>query len=111
MTNYFPDGWVIVKITPENTSIKPHYRVFGSWGGGYLHGDSWRMNSGIERCVYRDGYYAFEGTSGSIYACAKDGYGRISLYNSGVLDDYRNKSQGQLEVLDDQDWTTVEWDK
>ena len=40
---YTPDGWMIVKITGTN----PHYRVFGSWRGGYLSGDSWRMNSGI----------------------------------------------------------------
>ena len=54
---YTPDGWMIVKITGTN----PHYRVFGSWRGGYLSGDSWRMNSGIIS-VKEDGenYYVFE---------------------------------------------------
>ena len=103
-----PDGWVIVKIVGEKGT---HYRVFGSWRGGFAQGDSWRMNSGIINCVFRDGYYAFEGASGSVYACAKVGYGRLGAYNSAVLGDYVAKSEGMLTVMDDmEDWTTVVWE-
>jgi hypothetical protein len=36
MTEYTPNKWIIVKVTGED----PHYRVLGSWQGGYLDGDS-----------------------------------------------------------------------
>jgi hypothetical protein len=104
---YTPDGWMIVKITGTN----PHYRVFGSWRGGYLSGDSWRMNSGIIS-VKEDGenYYVFEGHSGSKYYCHKEGYGRIGPYNSGVLGEYVNKSGGHMEGLKDMpDIMNMDW--
>ena len=43
-TMYKCDNWVIVK-SPSETD--PHYRVLVGTSGGYLDGDSWRMNSGI----------------------------------------------------------------
>jgi hypothetical protein len=39
-----PENWVILKITNNGEIV---YKVFGSWAGGYLGSDNWRINSGI----------------------------------------------------------------
>jgi hypothetical protein len=39
-----PENWVILKITNNGEIV---YKVFGSWVGGYLGSDNWRINSGI----------------------------------------------------------------
>lgn len=94
---YTPDGWMLLKVSGTNGNI--HYRVFGSWSGGYLDGDSWRINSGITK-VERDGTdYLFHGASGSVYRCRENSYGRITAYNHGVLDDYEKKHNGLMVVL------------
>ena len=41
-----PNKWVILEIEFKSGV---EYKVFGSWTGGYLDGDSWRLNSGIEK--------------------------------------------------------------
>jgi len=82
MSEYTPDKWLIVKIT--NDMNESHYRVFASWYGGYLGSDSWQMNSGITKVTENDGYYEFEGTSGSTYNCRKNSYG-ASGYGSNIL--------------------------
>ena len=99
----YPDGWVILKI--EGTD--PHYRVFASW-----YGDSWRMNSGITKCVYNpeEDEYSFFGYSGSVYICHKPLYGRLTAYNQSILDGYVKKSDNKMIVLDEQDWTEVDYD-
>lgn len=55
MSEYSPDRWVIVKFKKED---KTWYKVLGSWAGGYLDGDSWRMSSGLER-IEEEGNYVF----------------------------------------------------
>ena len=77
-----PDQWVIVKIEQGGNAL---YKVFGSWFGGYLDGDRWKMNSGISRVEEQEGYYYFFGYSGSCYKCSKKGYGTGNSYTSGVL--------------------------
>jgi hypothetical protein len=76
MTEYRPDKWVVLKLTRgEETS----YKVLGGWRGGYLEGDSWRMNSGILGVEEKDHYFWFHGHSGSTYLCHKDAYGFIGV--------------------------------
>lgn len=89
---YTPDKWLVVKINGES----PHYRVFGSWYGGYLNGDSWRMNSGITKVTEEGDYYLFEGSSGSVYKCHKNAHG-ISGYGMGVLSNMI-ESQPELDI-------------
>lgn len=36
-----PDKWVILKLPND------YYKVFGTWAGGYLDGDRWKLNSGM----------------------------------------------------------------
>ena len=81
MSDYSPNRWMVVSIT-HNT--KTHYRVFGTWGGGYLNGDSWKLNSGITKATLEDGVYQFEGRSGSVSHCRENSYGSTG-YGWGVL--------------------------
>tara|TARA_R110000868_G_scaffold543_9_gene3957 strand:- start:3803 stop:4138 length:336 start_codon:yes stop_codon:yes gene_type:complete len=81
--SYCPDRWVVVKISHPDD--KSHYRVFGTWLGGYLDGDNWRLNSGIVRVEEREKEYRFFGTSGSVYSCLKNYYG-TNYYTQGVLE-------------------------
>ena len=80
---YHPDKFVLVKITSDEEP-KGFYRVFASWYGGYLHGDSWKMNSGCTSVETMDNYYIFTGESGSKYICHKDTYG-CTGYSASVL--------------------------
>lgn len=66
MSNYLPDSWVILKINDEL------YKVLAGWSGGYLSGDSWKINSGIVKIEEHDEYYSIYGESGSIYECHKN---------------------------------------
>ncbi len=95
MSFYAPEEWVIVKIGGSN----PHYRVFGSWRGGYLSGDSWRMNSGITSVDIDGDYYLFRGDSGSTYKCHKKTYGIRASYNRGVLNSYKEKLKKNFKIL------------
>ena len=69
-----PDKWVIIHIPQNNI-----YKVFATWAGGYLGGDRWRLNSGINHIEEDQDYYYFFGHSGSCYECHKKAYGVISL--------------------------------
>lgn len=91
-----PDKWMIVKITGSD----PHYRVFGSWYGGYAGSDSWRMNSGITSVTQDEDYFIFHGFSGSTYHCHKDTYG-ASSYGYGIATDYAKRSDGKFEIIED----------
>jgi hypothetical protein len=101
---YNPDKWLIVKINSDT----PHYRVFGSWGGGYTHGDSWRMNSGIKKVTIDGDYYLFEGSSGSVYKCHKQMYGSTG-YGWSVISNMKEQ-QPMIEILDESvDVTKLEY--
>lgn len=91
-----PDNWMLIKISGED----PHYRVFGSWYGGYLGADSWRLNSGIDSMIEEDDHYLFIGSSGSTYACRKGAYG-ASSYGMRVARGYEEKYQGKFQILDE----------
>lgn len=95
MSFYHPEEWAIVKLGGPS----PHYRVFGSWRGGYLSGDSWRMNSGITSVKLDGNYYLFKGHSGSVYKCHKNTYGIRSSYNLGVLKSYEEKIKDKFKPL------------
>lgn len=89
---YCPDRWCLIHI-------KDHYRVFGSWHGGYAQGDSWRMNSGIVRHERTGNGYNFYGTSGSLYSCGDHNYG-TTTYGHSVLESYKAEDNcGIFKVL------------
>ena len=101
MNEYNPESWVIIKITNE-AAENPLYKVFGSWRGGFATGDSWRLNSGINKMKELKDDYIFYGHSGSAYSCYKKSEGTpMGAYNSGIL-------ANLLKQLNDKDGITAE---
>ena len=95
MSDYNPDKWLMVKLT--NKDDKSHYRIFACWYGGYLDGDSWKMNSGVTKITEDEKEYHFEGSSGSVYHCNKSMYG-VSGYGAGVLGNLIEKSKDTVAI-------------
>jgi hypothetical protein len=102
---YTPDLWAIVKVT---TGDEINFRVLGSWYGGYLGGDSWRMSSGIVDYDDHEDHYAFFNHSGSVYVCSKSAVGLSSMAYM-ALDNLQstyqqsrqsNDTELRLEVID-----------
>lgn len=101
---YEPDNWVVLKIINGDETF---YKVFGGWSGGYLDGDSWRLNSGIIAFEDQSPLYGFYGYSGSVYWCHKSNYGIRGFHNNGGLN--RILEQGAFIMPPDTDWSTVQW--
>ena len=97
---YTPDNWVIVKITHPEGVV---HKVLAGWSGGYLDGNSWRMNSGIVRAEAKDDYIIFDGHSGSQYKCHKDAQ-RLSMATAGIYDSLVGRAKDQnitVEMVDE----------
>jgi hypothetical protein len=97
--DYEPDEWVIIKIKADDNHN--WYRVFGSWFGGYVDGDSWRLNSGIVKYTVNDRHIHFYGTSGSVYTCDLEFEGIKSRYNRSVLDGFLKHGNVEIISLED----------
>ena len=99
--NEIPKRWVILKL--------PNcYKVYGTWAGGYLNGDRWKLNSGIEKVQQDKDFYYFIGFSGSCYKCHKKGYGTATAFGLGVLNKIIEQGNGQIELMNDvDDWADV----
>ena len=103
MSTNYPYKWVVLKITYKSEII---YKVLAGFAGGYLYGNSWQINSGVESVEMHDDRICFNGFSGSKYICHPDSYGMNmdmqSVYDrivSQQVDDY------VVELLDkDTDW-------
>ena len=106
MANYYPDRWVLVKITGTD----PHYRVFATWRGGYLTGDSWKLNSGVTAVEEDETHYRFHGSSGSVYECHKKCYGNLGMYGEGVIRGYCERSEGTMGLIEQMpDVMSMDW--
>lgn len=104
---YTPDNWVVIKASRKKDD-DVHFRVLAGWSGGYLSGDSWRLNSGITK-VSKDGeYYLFQGNSNSTYRLHKDSYG-LRMNNHYVWEELQKSSGYSVSLLDNlEDWTKLE---
>lgn len=103
MAVYTPNAWVILRLTIDGEVTD---KVLGGWYGGYLYGDSWRLNSGITEVRDQDGFYEFVGYSGSVYRCDKQSE-RMSALMAQVVAGFRasatedgNMSVEVIEVAD-----------
>jgi hypothetical protein len=106
-----PDAWVIVKI--EHRGLEnPLYKVVAGWNGGYLHGNSWRVNSGITSVEEWEDYFVFHGASGSNYTCHKLRYG-MKVCNYPGLERLRGaleRVDGTAEVMDENtNWKELDY--
>lgn len=105
MSDYYPDKYCILKLTNKETG-ETHYRVFATFYGGYIYGDSWKMNSGIESAkMLAGGCIEFLGTSGSTYGCNIHSYG-VGGWHASVLRSIIEKQKDlvDIEVMEDRDW-------
>lgn len=105
MTNpiYTPDRWVILKITTYDHltyTTKVIYKVFAGWLGSYTQGQSWKLNSGIDRVEQDDKFYLFYGHSGSVYQCYKS-YNAMSVYMAEILENFveGSKDYATIEIV------------
>jgi len=64
-----PDNWVVFSVKEDDVVV---YKILAGWSGGYLYGNSWRVNSGIKKITENNDYYYVEGYSGSIYCLNKN---------------------------------------
>lgn len=78
---YYPEKWVVLEVNTENEKF---YRVFASWAGSYLDGQSWRMSTKVCSITEEGDYLLFRNESGSVYRCHKEMYGACG-YAAGVL--------------------------
>lgn len=97
MSDYYPDSWVVLKIKPS-PGAAPFYKVLAGWRGGYLSGDSWRMNSGITGVTKDGNFYIFHGCSGSDYRCHETAYG-LSMSNAGIYNKIKQSEQFDGQVI------------
>ncbi len=105
MTEYNPDSWVILKMVYKDQTF---YKLLVGWSGGYLNGDSWRLNSGIEKVKLDNDRYKFYGSSGSVYSCHKNEYG-LRMSTVDIYTTMKKTYPDQVEMLEDCDWLQMEW--
>jgi hypothetical protein len=89
-----PFRWCLLRVSPDLV------KVMGFWVGGYLYGDSWKLNSGIESVIDGEDAWTFVGFSGSRYVCRKDGYG-TTAYGWLVL---RSIDVEPMDVNEAEEW-------
>lgn len=85
--NYTPNRWVVLEANNGKEIIN---KVFAGWYGGYLDGDSWKLNSGNVKEEEFDDRWEFTGYSGSVYVCYKNAYG-MSAYMSQVFSSWTSQ--------------------
>lgn len=78
-----PDKWVILKI--EHKDQEPIYKLLSGWYGGYLDGDSWRLNSGITAIKNGIGLTYITGSSGTEYKCYLNNEGVSSMMTEVII--------------------------
>lgn len=109
MTEYYPNCWVVIRMHHKEEVF---YKVLGGWSGSYTQGDSWRLNSGIEKAEYDivQDVWRFYGSSGSVYVCNPEQYKLgMSIYH--VWNQMLTNHPDNVQLLENQDWTKVDWSK
>jgi|TARA_Y100000310_G_C20704127_1_gene833247 hypothetical protein len=100
---YTPDNWVIIEI---NDGCSSYYKVLAGWSGGYLDGDSWRMNSGITKVTEEENHYLFHGFSGSVYKCNKGGE-QLRMNNMHIWAHLKELHGDKVDMIDFKDTNLV----
>jgi len=96
MSEYTPDSWVVLEFTTPKETL---HKVFASWYGGFAGSDNWKLNSGITKTRKVDGFWEFDGYSGSVYRCHPHNYHMSSLMHN-VLGNWlaRADERGDVKI-------------
>lgn len=92
--DYVPDSWVILEL-PNNNG----HKIAAGWDGGYTHGSSWKVNSGITKIEEVDHSFIVHGYSGSIYSLFKT-RNRISTSNMFIITKMENLGCKIIDIKD-----------
>lgn len=92
-----PNRWLLVEVEPPKG--KTFYKVFATWSGSYLSGESWRLNSGIEKVIIHPEYYDVIGASGSVYSLNEECYGVAGATNYGILQSLKDRAGKAFRIL------------
>jgi hypothetical protein len=97
-----PDKWVILKFKGKDSTF---FKVLGSWYGGYLGSDSWRLSSGLERVEEDGDTLLMHNFSGSIYKVNKntDGMSMLAtdIYNQAKAQGEANGVEVSIVTLEE----------
>lgn len=96
MSIYTPDEYVILEMKYPDEII---YKVYGTWAGGYLDRDYWRLNSGVESAVINGESISFVGYTGSEYKCNKASEGVAGASNSLELGRFLKSEPDRVRVV------------
>lgn len=99
ITNY-PDKYVVVEITDQTHGT--FRKILGSWHGGYLGSDSYRLSSAIKEFSETEDSYEFI-TETSMYVCKKNSHG-MNLIATSVyanLIDHAKSVGSAVRIIDD----------
>lgn len=81
--NYTPDTYQFLRLSSDqDTDVI--LKLFAAWSGGYLTGDSWKLNSGVVKIVKEDNVFHVHGYSGSVYTITAE-QGTMTSYGSTIL--------------------------
>lgn len=107
MNDYTPDNWVVIEVKAKGEDT--NYRILAGWSGGYLDGDSWRLNSGITKARRIKKGWKFYGYSGSCYIC-RDGVYGLRFNNVLIFENMKKMKGLKVRILDeDTDWSNFDW--
>lgn len=102
---YNPDKWMVLEI---NHNDEKFYRVFASWAGSYLEGQSWRMSTRVCSITEEGDYLLFRNESGSVYKCHKEMYGACG-YSASALAHMIDQAEGHTitPLYQNTDWNEL----
>lgn len=75
-----PDLWQVLVI--ESEEYGKSFKVLGSWYGGFVGSNSWKLSSGTESITFDGQYYTLPQASGSTYVLYKDAVGMSGFTHS-----------------------------
>tara|TARA_R110001606_G_scaffold262574_6_gene411204 strand:- start:3211 stop:3726 length:516 start_codon:yes stop_codon:yes gene_type:complete len=104
-----PDNWVVLEIlgSDDNGAATFTYKVLAGWSGGYLHGDNWKLNSGIVKVRELADAWVFIGNSGSEYICDKEQY-KLRMNNADIYEKMITAFPHTIRMMpEDTDWSTL----
>lgn len=81
--NYTPDTYQFIRLSSDqDTDVI--VKLFAVWVGGYLTGDSWKLNSGVTKIIKDGDVFHVHGYSGSVYTVSAE-QAPMTSYGSGIL--------------------------